>query len=1153
MSRRILLLMVVPSCLLHGQEFRSTLTGRVTDPSGAAAAGVKVDATKSDTNSRFETVTGADGLYTIPFLPPGPYDLTAEATGFKKYVQSGIQIGSDVRVNQDLSLSVGNATESVTVSADAAQMETVTASTGQVITTHEVESLPVNGRAPMDLAILGFGVVNTGVRDQNRPFENGGFSNFAMGGAANGANAALLDGVPNVGTLGTQNTRVSFSPPVDAVVDVKVEAFNVDASYGGFGGGTVEITTKGGSNQFHGSASEFNQVSALAATPFFINAVPNGQKPPYRQNLWGATIGGPVWIPKVFNGRDKLFFFFAYEGFKDAYSTPASFTVPTAAEEQGDFSRLLALNNGTKNYTLYDPSTAVLANGVVTRQAFAKNIIPLTRLNPIATKFLSSYMPAPNTQGVYDDTNNFLSPLNTFDDYHSYLARGDLNISSINRLTLSGRHSYWCQTGPLDIVENLAYSQHAICRDLWGGVIDDTHTFSPTLVGNLRLGFNRYDQFSTQPSAGFDPTQLGFPSYITANSTHLMMPLFTFLDGYAGNAGTSSYYINQPYNTFQLYNSYTKVLGKHTVKFGGQVLLQDYTNQTWLNSTGGYTFDTGTWVKATSTSSAPTLGGSMAQFLLGLPTSGEFDINAIAKNDSWYNALFLNDDWRVRSNLTINMGIRWEYGSPTTESHNRQTSGFDPTAKNQVTDAAIAAYAKNPLPQLPASAFQPTGGLLFATSSNRGPYTTPKTSFAPRLGMVWAPAALHGKTVIRAGTGIFYYNYGVLTSQQPGFTAANLFVPTNNSFVSPAATLSNPFPNGIQQPAGAAQGVNTFLGQSISYYNPNLQNQYSLRYTFDIQKQLPFDTVLEVGYLGNHSVHLTTNYSLTSLPAQYLSTSPVRDNANIAFLGTVVPNPLAGLLPGTSLNGATTSISNLLRPFPEFSGVTELNLNNGGSYYHSLNIKLQKRFGRGLQLVMNYDHSRLMERVSYLNGGSMALEKRVSSFDRPNSFILSGSYELPFGKGKQFLHQLPSPVDFVLGGWSLASVYTLHSGAPLAWGNLIYLGGDLRYDATNPSHSFDTTRFNTVSNQQLSQNFRTFPSQFNNLRVNHTNNVDITLTKTFSIREKVKVQFRAEAFNLTNTPLFASPNLTATSSSFGTISSTTNNPRYIQFGLRITF
>jgi hypothetical protein len=1140
------------ACLSYAQEFRSTLSGKVTDPSGAVVANAKVAAIKTDTNSRFETVTNSDGLYTIPFLAPGPYSVTAEAPGFKKFTQSGLQIGSDTRVAQDITLSIGSASESVTVTSDAPQLESVSASAGQVITTHEVESLPVNGRAPMDLAILGYGVVNTGVRDQNRPFENSGFSTFAMGGAATGANAALLDGVPNVGTLGTINTRISFSPPVDSVVDVKVEAFNVDASYGGFGGGTVEITTKGGTNQLHGTASEFNQVSALAGTPFFTNAA-GLKKPPYHQNLWTGTIGGPVWIPRVLNGRDRLFWYFAYEGFKDAYATPAFFTVPTTDEINGDFSHLLSLNNGSKNYTLYDPNTAVLNGTVINRTAFPGNQIPANRLNPIAVNFLKTYMPAPNTAGVYDDTNNFNSPENTVDRYHSFSGRTDVNISNKNKLTVSGRQSYWCQTGPSDIVLNLAYAQHPICRDLWGGMIDDVHTFSPSFVGDLRLGFNRYNQYSFQFSSGYDPTQLGFPSYITANSTHLMMPLFTFSDGYAGNAAPSSNYINQPYSTYQVFNSYTKIVGPHSVKFGGQMLLQDFTNITWLNATGGYTFDTGTWVKASSTATAPTLGGSMAQFLLGLPTSGSFDINSPAKDDSWYDVLFLNDDWRAASNLTINMGLRWEYGSPTVESHNRQTIGFDPAAMNQVWAAAAAAYAKNPLRQLSAGAFSAAGGLLFATSEHRDAYTTPHNSFAPRFGISWSPKSMRNKTVFRAGTGIFYYNYGVLTSQQPGFSVSNPYVATNNSFLTPATTLSNPFPNGIQQSAGAAAGVNTFLGQSVTFYNPHPQNQYSLRWHFDIQQQLAHDTVLEIGYLGDHSVHLTTNYSLTSLPAQYLSMSPFRDNATINALAAVVPNPLAGLLPGTSLNGTTTSVSNILRPFPEFTGVTENNLNNGGSYYHSINVKLQKRFSRGFQFVVNYSHSRLMDGVNYLNGGSPILERRVSAFDRPNSFVASGTYEIPVGRGKQVRPNMNRAADFVAGGWSLASVYTLHSGAPLSWGNLIYLGAPLNYHAENVNHAFDTTAFNTVSSQQLSQNFRTFPSQFNNLRVNHTNNIDLTLTKTFKIRERARVQFRAEAFNLCNKPLFAAPNLTATSSSFGTIGSQTNNPRYIQFGLRVTF
>jgi len=1149
--------------LATAQEFRSTLSGKVTDPSGASVAKAEIVVVKSDTNSKSQTSTNAEGLYTLPLLTPGTYELTAEAPGFKKYVQSGIQIGSNTRVVQDVVLSVGSSNESITVTSDAPALESVSASAGQVITTHEVESLPVNGRAPMDLAILGYGVVNTGTRDQNRPFENSGFSAFAMGGAATGANGAMLDGVPNIGTIGTTSTRVSFSPPVDSVVDVKVEAFNVDASYGGFGGGTVEVTTKGGTNQLHGSASEFNQVSALAATPFFINANPNSagvvQKPPYRQNLWSGTIGGPVVLPRVFNGKDKVFFFFAYEGFKDAYATPTNFTVPTAAEIGGDFSRLYSLNKKGADYTLYDPTTGVLSGGAITRTAFPKNIIPQSRLNPIASKFLTTYMPAPNTGSLAnDDTNNFISPENTIDEYHSFSGRSDVNLGSRNKLTVSGRQSNWCQTGPSDIVLNLSYEQHPICRDLWGGMVDDVFVFSPTFFADLRLGGNRYDQYSFQPSQRYDATQLGFPAYLNTSSTHPVFPLFTFSDGYAGNAAPSSNYINQPYNTYQLFNSYTKVIGTHTVKFGGQALLQDFTSISWYNASGSYTFDAGSWVKASSTATNPTLGGSMAEFLLGLPTSGTFDINAVSKNDSWYDALFINDDWHARPNLTVNMGLRWEKGTPNTESHNRQIVGFDPKAANQVAQAAQAAYAAHPSALLPASSFSATGGLLFASSGHRSPYATPNTSFAPRVGVSWTPTSIlgkdvHNKTVVRAGTGIFYYNYGVLTAQQPGFTSQTSYVATNNSYLTPATTLSNPFPSGITQPVGSSLGVNTFLGNSVTFYNSNLQNQYSLRWTLDVQQQLPFGTVLEIGYIGNHSVHLTTNYSLTGLPSQYLSTSPVRDTATINALAAVVPNPLAGLLPGSTLNGSTTAVSNILRAFPEFTGVTENTLNNGGSYYHSMNIKIQKRLATGLQFVINYDYSRLMEHVSYLNSGSPVLEKRVSSYDRPNSFVLSGTYDLPFGNGKQYLNKLPYAVDFVLGGWSLASIYTLHSGAPLAWGNLIYNGGPLNYNAENVSHAFDTTQFNTVSSQQLSQNYRTFPSQFSNLRVDHTNNVDLTLTKTFKIGEKAKVQFRAESFNLTNKPLFATPNLTATSSAFGTITSQTNNPRYIQFGLRLTF
>jgi hypothetical protein len=1059
-------------------------------------------------------------------------------------------VGSDVRVGIDVKLQIGDTRETVTVTEDAPALTTVTASAGQSITTREVENLPINGRAPMDLAAMAYGVVNTGTRDQNRPYENSGFSNVAMGGATGGANEVLLDGVPNLGTLGNVSTeadrRAAFSPPVDAVSEVKVDVLNVDAAYGGSGGGTVQVITKSGSNQLHGVLSEFNQTSNLTATPFFTNAS-GGTKTVFRQNQWGVTAGGPVWLPKVYNGKDKLFWFFTYEGHKNSQPAPTYTTVPTAAERSGDFSALAKLGS---NYTLYDPTTGSLANGTVTRQPFAGNIVPETRFNPIATKYLG-FVGLPNFTGKADGTNNYFAPLTTNNDYFSYSGRLDYNISSMNRLTGTVRQSFWEQKSG-NLFDNLALGENAY-RALWGGMLDDVHTFSPTVVGNLRLGYNRYRAYYNQNSNGYNPTDLGFPGYVAANATKLLMPQWTFSDGFLlASPVTNLHFIDQPYNQYQLFGSLTKIKGAHTLKFGGEHRVLDFSNFNWSGATGSYTFDN-TWVKANSTAAGSPLGGSMAAFLLGLPTSGSYTINATSKNDSRYEVLFVQDDWHVRPNLTVNLGLRWEYNSPTTERWNRQIIGFDPSAINSTTNAAKTAYAKAPLSQLPASAFNPAGGLVFADGDHRTPTDTTHLAFSPRLGLAWTPTALHNRTVIRTGFGMFDYLYGVIQSQQPGFSFTNTYVATNDSFLTPATTLSNPYPSGLKQPPGASQGVNTNLGQSITYLNPDLARQYSIRWSFDVQQEITKDTTLQVGYVGNHSVHLTTAYNFGSLPSQYLSRLPVRDTNTINALGALVANPFAGLLPGTSNNGSTISVSNLLRPYPEYTGVTMNDVNNGGSYFHQLNIRISKRMSKGLLVSANFSHSRLMEGVTYLNAGDPTLEKRVSAWDRPNNYDLAGLYQLPFGRGQHFLSSAHGVLNVLVGNWAVSSLYTWHSGAPIAWGNMIYYGGPLNYNSRNVNHAFDTTQFNTVSSQQLSQNYRTFPSQFNNLRVDATNNINLAVTKDFALREKVRLQFRADAFNVCNHVLFDTPNVTPTSGAFGTITNQTNTPRIIQGGLRLVF
>ncbi|MBS1824348.1 MAG: carboxypeptidase regulatory-like domain-containing protein [Acidobacteria bacterium] len=1147
---RSLALIAIFGGALSAQEFRSTLTGRITDPSAAGVPNATVVIIKMDTRARFQTVSGPEGFYTVPQLLPGAYQLTVEVPGFKQYVQSGIEIAANVRATQNVVLAIGSASETVTVTDDAPPLTMASASAGQSITTREVENLPINGRAPMDLAAMAYAVVNTGNRDQNRPYENSGFSNLGMGGAVAGANEVLLDGVPNLGTLGnatTQNDRrAAFSPPVDSVSEVKVDVLNVDAAYGGSGGGTVQIITKGGTNGLHGSLSEFNQTSNLTATPFFTNAS-GGKKTVFRQNQWGITAGGPVMLPKLYDGKDKLFWFFTYEGHKNSEPAPTYTTVPTAAERKGDFSELLRL--GT-NYTIYDPATAVLSGSTVTRQAFPGNIVPQNRINPIATNYLN-FIGMPNFAGKADGTNNYFAPLTTNNSYYSFSGRLDFNISNANKLTGGIRQSLWQQRSG-DIFSNIAKGEAAY-RSLWGANIDDVHTFSPTLIGNLRAGYNRYRAYYDQNSFGYDPTQLGFPSYVASNATRLLMPQFAFSDGFlVASPETNLHYSDQPYNTYQVFGSLTKIKGTHTIKFGGELRVLDFSNFNWSGATGNYTFDN-TWVKANSTAAGAPLGGSMAAFLLGQPSSGNLSINATAKSTAKYNVLFLQDDWHLRSDVTLNLGIRYEYIGPTTERWNRMSSGFDMAAINQATAAASAAYAKAPLAQLPASQFIPTGGLLFATDSHRTATEMPTRSFSPRFGLSWTPAALKGRTVFRTGAGIFDYLYGVLLPQQPGFSFTNTYVATNNSYLTPATTLSNPFPNGIQQPPGSSQGVNTFLGQSVTYLNPALERQYSLRWTFDIQHELTKATTIQVGYIGNHSVHLATNYNFGSLPSQYLSRSPLRDNATISALAAVVPNPMAGLLPGTSLNGSTTSVSNILRPFPTFTGVTMQDMTNGGSYFHQVALRFARRMTKGLLFNLNYTHSRLMERVSYLNNGDFALEKRVSSYDRPNTFGASALYQLPFGRGKSFFSDANKVANLLCGDWAMSTMYTYHEGAPLSWGNLIYYGGDLNYNPRAVNRSFDTSRFNLISNQQLSQNYRTFPTLFNNLRLDGTNNINFSVTKDFAIREQMKLQFRTDSFNAFNRALFGGANLTATSAAFSTITNTTNSPRVIQFALVLKF
>ncbi|HEY1343233.1 MAG TPA: TonB-dependent receptor, partial [Bryobacteraceae bacterium] len=685
----------------------------------------------------------------------------------------------------------------------------------------------------------------------------------------------------------------------------------------------------------------------------------------------------------------------------------------------------------------------------------------------------------------------------------------------------------------------------------WGSVLDDVYTFNPTTIMNVRLAWNRFVEGNDKPSAGFDPTTLGLPGYVAANSPRLVLPRFDFdsIDDIGTDAGSRT-----PFDIFQIFGDVVKLAGNHSLKMGADVREYRESNISYGDAAGHFTFrNNWTTGPLDNTPGAP-LGDDIAAFLLGLPTGGDFQLNAFRTNQSKYLALFIQDDWHVRSNLTLNLGLRYERDFGTEERFNRTLIGFDTTTASPIAAAAMAAYAKNPVPQLPVSQFKVLGGPLFASDQNPEVYSTQSAYFSPRFGFAWTPAGAGGKTVVRGGAGVFVFPFGTIGINQPGFSRQTDLVATLNGYLTPAATLSNPFPNGILQPTGSSLGLETNLGQGITFYNPNPLNPYSVRWDVSVQRQLPGNMLMELAYEGNHAVHLTVDQPMNFVPAQYLSTSPFRDQALIDTLSANVKNPFAGLIPGTGLNGSTTQLQNLLKPYPEFGGITMSANSNGSSYYHALDVRLEKRYSHGLTLLANYIWSRTIERVSRLNDSDLSLEKRVSNVDRPQRFVATGTYELPFGQGKALHFGSGKWANRLLGGWVINGIFSHESGSPLGWGNLIYLGGDLDIDPRNVNGTaFDTKRFVTASNQQLSFNIRTFPSRFGDLRQDATNNLDASLLKNTRLSERLNLQLRFETFNTLNHVRFSAPNLSATSSSFGRITGQDNLARNVQLGARLVW
>ena len=759
-----LLVMLAPIALSeHGvaQEFRGTISGTVTDPSGAVVKGASVTITEVATGSVNGTKSDNAGQYVVPFLQPGTYQISIEMSGFKRAVRNGVTLQANEHPIIDIPLQIGASQETVSVTADAPLIDTANASIGQVISTKAVEDLPVNGRTPITLVELAIGVVPTSQPSQIHPFDNSGASSWSIGGTPAQASEVLLDGSPDT----TWQGDVAYNPPQGIVKELSVSVSDTDASYGHTIGGVMNQITMSGTNRFHGSLYEFHVLPLAANSYFNKRNNPVLILPAQKFDQYGVTVGGPVWIPKVFNGRDKLFWYFGYESLPDSTPSTSTQTIPTDAERTGDFSALLPLGcpTGYQNpsdpsvctggkanpYQLYNPFTATLSGSTVTRKPIPNNILTNAGpLSPIALEYLKFY-PKPNVSNPNPDgSNNFISNSPAVDTFNSEFYRVDWNMSERSHL-LAEFHRNHRTNHKNDIFSNGASGQSSTRLNL-GSTVDEVYTVNNTTILNVRANWLYYDE-ETFKGGPFDPGTVGFPAYMTTSSVYPQLPLVA--PGYTSLGFASA--SKDPSTIYGVFGDVAKIIGRNTLKFGVDARQYRVDVINYGAAAGSFSFASN-FMQSSSSGSAPTFGGPQASFLLGLPTSGSFFTPATANFHANYFAFFIQNDWRINDHLTLNLGLRYDHQSPFEDKLSRVVNGFNPTAVNSASAAASTAYAANPIPQVPPASFNTLGGLTFPnTQKNGAQYQTISHWVSPRIGFSYNPPILKQHMVIRGGFSMF--------------------------------------------------------------------------------------------------------------------------------------------------------------------------------------------------------------------------------------------------------------------------------------------------------------------------------------------------------------------------------------------------------------
>ncbi|MBO0724660.1 MAG: TonB-dependent receptor [Blastocatellia bacterium] len=1217
-NRLLSLLALAPllalSAIVSAQTATATLKGVVSDAGGAPAPGVVVTLTNAANNLKRTFTTDEGGHFTFTFIEPGFYALEAQADGFKIHRQPRLQIEVGRTIDLNITLAPGDLKETVNIVAtEPAGLDTGASSLGGVVGRQRVDTAPLNGRNVFQLAQLEIGVTTApGSRGANPDLTASGEISINGGRTLN--TEAFVDGIP-LGNKG--DNRISLRPSPDAIQEFQIVTNSFPAEYGRTGGGALNFSTRSGGAELRGTVFEYLRNDAFDARSYFVNANPNGVKEKLRFNQFGGNLGGPVYLlsfgegGKAFRKVNNLFFFVNYEGLRISQTQQQSSTVPTVKMRNGDFSELLGAvipgvtvidTDGNlipaRIGQIYVPGPVAPAGqpGAGSRVAFANNIIPASLINPVGRAALA-YYPLPNVAGTpnsggFGFSNNYVANTLATTANHQVTARIDYNLSASQQIF--GRvikdHDILDNSGPFptSIASPIQNPKQSSVPGAW--VVNYINSISPKIVLHLNAGFTRFNNDATHFSRGFDVTSLGLPSYIAGASDDTGIFPTLNPNGYTSLGPPRNFgFFHNNQDVASLNQDLSLLRGAHSIKLGANERVYRAYNYRPDDPAGNFTFSRG-FTQRIPSEAAPQTGDAIASLLLGYPASGRLGIAPQPAVQSKYYALFAQDDWKVNSRLTLNLGLRWEFETPDTERFNR-LSNFDPEAQFPASQITVTFPAATGL----GTRTIPLRGVVTPVGrggvKNRENYDRDYNNFGPHVGLAFK---LNEKTVIRAGGAIFYAPLGGGGFNNVTEAMADLaetpFIASLNNGVSPTpgTNLSDPFPSGIVRPTNAYLGPLTGFGQqSIPVRLRSVRQPKIAQWNLNVQRELPGGIIVEAAYAGSAGIGLRSGATdINQLSpeaiaiARQLAPGP---NGVLTSVGNLtVPNPFLTLPadqlpPSTSILGRqTVTIAQLLRPYPQFGNVVSYTANEAHSSYHSFQLTVSRRFGDALTFSAGYNFSKSIDDLTSMSINNQTIQiqyyqdyfnrradKSLSNFDVTHRFISDVTWRLPFGRERRFVRD--GVAAKVIGGFSVNAIVQAQSGFPLSISATNASLQGLAFNSLRPNIVGDAPisagseadrilqYFNTKAFEQPAPyTFGSAPRTLPSLRGPGYFTTNLSLQRDFRFTEKARLQIRAEAFNLFNRANFKIPGTVLGAAGFGVITST-EDPRQIQFAARIYF